>query len=116
MTQKYEHNLEGFNRERYKLAGEQKVYDAELFGITMAIRHIMQRFGRDTQKIPVLTDSKAALSCIKNGKEDPGQGFTRNVYRWERDLLKKHPSIQIGGTWERSSRPLDNTESYGASR
>jgi ribonuclease HI len=48
-----------------------EVYDAELFVIAMAIRHAAQRFGTDTQKITVFTDSQAALHRIENDKEGP---------------------------------------------
>jgi hypothetical protein len=65
----------------------------------MAIRHVAQRFCRDTQKIPVFPDSKAALYCIINDKEGSGQGFTRMVYMWERDLLKKNSTVEIIYRW-----------------
>jgi ribonuclease HI len=75
--------------------GMTEVCDAELFGIAVAIRHAAQRFGTDTQRITVFTDSQAVLHRIKNEKEGPVQAFTRMVYRWERDLLKRNPTIEI---------------------
>jgi ribonuclease HI len=102
-AQEYERNWEVFNGENYQLGDDNEVYDAEMFGIAMAIRHAAQRFGTDTQKITVFTDSQAALHRIKNGKEGPGQAFTRVVYRWKRDFLKKNPTIETIYRWYRAS-------------
>jgi hypothetical protein len=119
-----ERKWEGFNGENYRLDDNKEVYDAALLGIAMAIRHATQRFGTDTQKITVFKDSQAALHRIKNDKEGSGQAFTRMVYRWERGLLKKNPTIGISTgryldievTRERSSRQLGKTGCHGAGR
>jgi hypothetical protein len=70
MIQGNECNWEGFNGESYQLWDNKEVYDAELFEIAMAIRHAALRFGRNTQKITVYTDSQ--LHGIKNYKDGPG--------------------------------------------
>jgi hypothetical protein len=81
-------NWEGFNGGSYQLGDNKEVYDAELFGIAMVIRHAAQRFGTDTQKITVFTDSQAALRRIKNDKKGPGQALREWSIGWERVLLK----------------------------
>jgi hypothetical protein len=67
-VQENQRNLEGFNGESYQLGDNKEVYDAELFGIAVAIRHAAQRFGTDTQRITVFTDSQATLHCIKKSQ------------------------------------------------
>jgi hypothetical protein len=67
--------------ESYKLGDNEEVYDGELFGIAMVIRHAVQIFSTDTHKTAVFKDSQAALHRIKNAKESPGQVFTRLDYR-----------------------------------